>query len=105
MDIGISRWERRDAADRDQLGRAALAFCKAQRLSDGVHSVRFYWANPDTVVVLTEVDSSDVLYRQASPDLARATFALADLARQTATESLFDARAGEATFRAAHSES
>jgi len=101
MDIGILRWDRRDGADRDQLGKAALAFCRAMRSSDGVHSARFYWANPDTVVVLTEADSSEVLYRQASPDLARATFALADLARQTGTESLFDARVAEATFRAA----
>ncbi len=104
MDVGISRWERRDGTDRDQLGQAALAYCRAMRSFEGVHGARFYWANPDTVVVLTEVDSSEVLYRQASPDLARATFALADLARQTGAESLFDARTGEETFRAARGE-
>lgn len=69
-----------------------------------VDRARFYWANPDTVVDLTEVDSSEVLYRQASPDLARATFALADLARHTWAESLFDAGTGEATFRTARGE-
>ena len=104
MDIGISRWERRDGVDRDQLGKAALAFCRAMRGFDGVHNARFYWANPDTVVVLTEADSAEVLVRQASPDLARATFGLADLARQTGLESLFDARVAEATFRSAFTE-
>lgn len=101
MDIGISRWERRDGADRDQLGKAALGFCRAMRGSDGVQNARFYWTNPDTVVVLTEADTSEILYRQASPEVTRATFVLADLARQTATETLFDARTAEATFRAA----
>lgn len=104
MDIGMSRWERREGADRDQLGRAALAYCRALRGSDGVHGARFYWANPDALVVLTEAESAAVLYRQASPEVARATFALADLARQTGAETLFDAKAAEAMYRAAQTE-
>lgn len=99
--IGYGRWDRRDGADRDRLGQTALAFCRALRSESGVEDARFYWSGIDSLVVLTQADSADVITGTPSPAVARATFALADLARQTVSETWLDARVGEQTYRAA----
>ncbi|MBW1711077.1 MAG: hypothetical protein JRJ73_14555 [Deltaproteobacteria bacterium] len=54
MPIQLVVWERRDGADRVDLGNAALAWCRAARAVEGVHSSKFYWYGPDTIVFLTE---------------------------------------------------
>ena len=45
---------------------------------------------------------ADVLNRLTTPRLATATFALADLGKQTASETWFDAHVGAAMYAAAH---
>lgn len=100
MDIGYSSWERRDSADRNELGLAALAYCRAMKGVDGVGDARFYWPGIDTLAILVHVESSGVLYRQPSPALAKATFALADLALQTTNQVWLDAPAGAMLYEA-----
>ena len=58
MVIGYGRWDRRDGADRDRLGQAALAFCRALRSETGVQDARFYWSGVDSLVVLTDAVSA-----------------------------------------------
>lgn len=101
MDIGFSRWERRDEADRNELALAALEYCRAMRAEEGVGEARFYWSGVDQLSVLAHVATADVLNRLASPRFARASFGLADLARQTESEVWLDAATGEAMYHAA----
>jgi hypothetical protein len=102
MDIGYSRWERRDGADRDAFGLAALEYCRAMREENGVSDARFYWSGVDTVSLLAYVESADVLNRLTGTRFAAATFALADLGRQRAAEMWLDAHVGAAIYAAAH---
>ena len=94
------RWERRDGADREQLGAAAFNLCRASR-HQGSRSCRFFWVNADTIVIVTEVDDPHLFDDEPKPELAQAMFALSDLARQTHTERWIDPRDGEANYRTA----
>ena len=40
--------------------RAALTACRATRGRDGVRSSRFYWLNPENLVLVTDAESLDV---------------------------------------------
>ena len=101
MAMQVSWWERRDQADRDALGRAALEHCRALRTSEGLRSARFYWLGPDTLVLVEDVESLDVPSEAMGTDQARTFFALADLARQTRYERWQDPGSGEAFYRLA----
>jgi hypothetical protein len=101
MAMQVSWWERRDAADRDALGRAALAHCRALRTREGMQGARFYWLGPDAVVLVEEVESLDIPSEGMAPDQAQTFFALADLARQTRDERWQDPGSGEAFYRLA----
>jgi hypothetical protein len=101
MPILVGRWERRDNADRNALGRAALDVCRANRAADGVRGSRFFWASTDHIVTMTEAESAQVFDQPATADQARAAFALSDLARPVSTERWADPRAGEDTFHRA----
>ena len=101
MALEVSWWERRDPADRDALGRAALAHCRALRQTAGMRSARFYWLGPDTLVLVEDVESLDVPSEAMGTDQARTLFALADLARQTRYERWQDPGSGEAFYRLA----
>jgi hypothetical protein len=101
MAMQVSWWERRDGADRDALGRAALAYRRAARAQDGVRGARFYWLGPDALVVAEDVESLDIPSTSLTADQARAAFALADLARRTSQERWQDAGVGEAFYRLA----
>ena len=93
-------WERRDNADRNDLGNAALAVCRSLKAMDAVTSSRFYWHNADTIVIWTEGEASAF---EMPPDLnvAKAFYALADLAKTTKDWRLLDAKLGEEAYRAA----
>jgi hypothetical protein len=101
MAMQVTYWERRDQADRDAVGRAALVYCRAARGQEGVREARFYWLGPDTLVVAEDVESLDVPSTSVTPDQARALFALADLARRTGQERWQDPGRGEAFYRLA----
>ncbi len=101
MPIQVGRWERRDTADRNALGKAALDVCRANRAVEGVRGSRFFWASTDHIVTMTEAESADVLNRPATADQARTIFALSDVARPVSNERWADARAGEDTFHRA----
>ena len=97
----LTRYDRRDEADRDALARAALDLCRATRAQDGITSSRFYWVNADTVVVLSEAESMEKFDGAGSADAAKAIFAISDLARATGTERWIDPRTGAEAYRLA----
>jgi hypothetical protein len=100
MSIRVWHYERRDDADREALGKNALALTQAIRAADGVRTSKFYWANPDTIVVMTESED-DLPDAPPSAEAARALFAICDLARPTRNEQWIDPRMGERTYREA----
>jgi hypothetical protein len=101
MAMEVSWWERRDQADRDQMGGAALAHCRALRDTPGMRSARFYWVGPDTMVLVEDVESLDVPSEELEAEQSRTFFALADLARQTRRERWQDPAQGEMFYRIA----
>lgn len=101
MAILISRYERRDGADRETMARGALDVCRANRAVQGMRSARFYWINTDTIVLMLDADSQEVFDRPGSSDQLRTAFALADLARNVGAERWADARDGEQAYRGA----
>ena len=58
--LHISKWERQENASRDKLGTAALNLCNVAKSTDGVHSAKFYWPNPNMVAFC-------LLYTSPSP--------------------------------------
>lgn len=101
MAMEVSWWERRDPADRDALGQAALAHCRALRATAGLRSARFFWLGPDTLVLVEDVESLDVPSEELEQEHSRTFFALADLARQTRRERWQDPGQGESFYRLA----
>ena len=103
MPMFVSKWERRDTADRDALGHAALNICRWSRAQDGVRDARFYWADADTVAFVTTVapGSRWGIGSGLPPtaDGAKVQFALSDLSRMVSTEAWQDAGVGEQAFR------
>ena len=100
MPIQLFMFERRDATDREDFGNAAYAACKAARAQEGVVSSRFFWADADTIVFLTE-GSGEALDSQPTVDYMKALYELADKARLTMNQRLLDPRAGVDNYRRA----
>ncbi len=101
MAIQIGHWERRDGADREALGRAALDYCRATRAVDGMRNSRFYWAGTDSIVIQSDAESFEVFDRPASAASAKAVFAMADLARPVMSERWTEPGQGEEVYRRA----
>lgn len=93
-------WERRDNADTIDFANAALAACRSIKARDDVISSRFYWYNPDTIVIWSEGEAS-AFEMPPDPNGAKAVFALSDLSKNTMNWRLSDARFGEEIYRAA----
>jgi|SaaInl7_200m_RNA_FD_contig_21_1864107_length_752_multi_12_in_0_out_0_2 hypothetical protein len=100
MPIQLVIVERRDNADREELGNAAFAACKAARAQEGIISSRFFWSGADNIVFLTE-GSADALDAPAGAEASKATFEISDRARVTTTMRLLDPRAGVENYRKA----
>jgi hypothetical protein len=100
MAAAVTRWERRDNADREKMAIAAMSLCRAMR-TQGARASRFFWTGPDSMVVLTEADSAHFFDDEPKPEAAKALFALADLARGEGLERWIDPRDGEAAYRTA----
>ena len=101
MPLHVGKFERFPSADRNELALAALEWCRAARASAGVKDSRFYWIDPNEIVVVTDAEPGawgPGAGAEVSPQAAKAIFALADLARNTSTETWADARAGAEMF-------
>jgi len=99
MAVAFSRWERRDTADREEFGMAALAYCRAAKAAGT--TARFYWTGADSIAILAESDAAGVFDQVPSPDMAKALFTLGDLARCPAQERWIDPKTGMASYQAA----
>lgn len=94
----VSKWDRRDAATREQLGTAALAACREFRTHPSVTSSRYYWLTPDQVVIANASDDLSAYWSPASSSLGAAMFDLADVATQVASEQWIDAGTGQKNY-------
>jgi len=101
MAITVGRWERRDSADREAFGAAALKFCRTLKAREGVRGCRFFWTSSDAIAILSEAESLRVLDEPPTQDMAQALFALDDLARPTGLERWMDPRDGTEVYRLA----
>ena len=99
--IAYSRWERRPGADRIAMGNTALELCRYQKSLEGSLGSRYFWLDPNTVVVLHEVENPRVAFSPLTPDGARIGFDMSDLANRTAFEIWGGAGQGTETNRLA----
>lgn len=95
----VSKWDRRDSANREEFGAAALRLCQAAKSGGATASSRFYWATPDRIAIVNEADDLSAYWAPPGPDLGAAMFAMADLAVLSSTEQWADAGTGETTYR------
>ena len=86
MAFVVSRWERRDTADREDLAGAAAAWCGAMRSCPGIGRARFYWVGTDGLVTAAEVESFEALDRCVTGEVAEVEMRLGDLARRVWSE-------------------
>jgi hypothetical protein len=101
MPLHVSKFERYPTADRNALAAAALEWCRAARAADGVNDSRFYWIDPNEIAIVTDAEPGAWgagSNAQPTARAAKAIFALADLARNTSTETWGDAKAGAEMF-------
>ena len=98
------RWERRDDADRNEMGLAALQLCRRWR-AHGADVAKFYWANPSTIIMFHEgsPEALNVGNFNQDGDNAAAMFAMDDLARLVEAQPLVDGRGGQEAFQRAGS--
>ena len=103
MPIRFGKFERYPGADRNQLARAALAYCRLVRQQPKIQSARFYWADGgNTIGFVTEGAPGCFDYNPTpNPEMAKAGFALADLGSFKGTETWADAGAGERNWEIA----
>ncbi len=106
MPLHVSKFERRDNADRNELGLAALESCRANREIPGVISSLYYWVNPDEIAIITDAEPGAFGPGSGNapvPRSVKAMFALSDLAKSTSYEAWADARAGTETYNVSQS--
>ena len=104
MQMSYSRWERRDAAAREDLGRAALEYCRAQRAHNArVTAARYLWVDAgNTLAMLIEGQPGFADYDPDPPEaLTSAQFRMNDVARQVSSELWTDARLGQEAYERA----
>ena len=97
----VTKWDRRDTASREDFGAAALRLCRASKGREAVSSSRYYWSNPDQVVVVNQTDDLSAYWSAPGEALGAALFAMADLATMGGQEQWADAGQGTATYREA----
>lgn len=100
--VVYSKWKLRPGGDRVALGTKALEMTRYQRSQEGCVSSRYFWADANSVVLLTELDApSRVFSGGPTADGSRIAFDFADLADREAWEVWMGAREGTATNKMA----
>ena len=101
MTLQVSKWKVRDGSDLSEVGLAALAFCRAQRGRSQVDDGRYYWAHHGEIWILVEGQEEIVLTSNKSSESYAALYDLNELAVQSESVLLSDARSGLTTYEAA----
>ena len=99
MAIIVDHFQRREGRDPEALGIAAYEYCRAALTNPGMQSCRYYWVNLDLIVIQSEAESFEVFDRPPTPEAAKGSFALQDLARIAQTERWQEPRAAEEGYR------
>ena len=95
MPLNIMKMTRRDGTDRGEFALAALDLCRQYRGQDSVRDARYWWDNASTIAVVVETEPGVTLPSlNAAAEVAKAGFALDDLAQPVGFESYGEARAG-----------
>ena len=63
--LGILFFDRFPEASRDDLGNAALAYCRVLVSKDGVNFARFYWSGSNRIAIIIATDSRTMRHRDA----------------------------------------
>lgn len=106
MPLHVAKFERMGNADRNDLALAALEVCRAAKEVAGVNDCRFFWVDPNEIAILTDAEPGawgPGSNAELSPRNYKAMFTLADLARNTLSETWVDARAGEDNYKLSQS--
>ena len=97
-----SRFHIKNGPDRAAAAGIALDLCRASRARKGCLNARYYWANINEIVMLSDWETGvDVLAPPASgldPAVGELTYKLHDIADRTAWELWTDARAGKDAY-------
>lgn len=84
------------------MGNNALEICRFYRSVEGTTGARYYWPDPNTVVILHDVENArDGIPDVPNADGARIHFNMADIADRTAFEVWSGAGGGTETNRLA----
>ena len=80
----------------DKLGTAALNLCKVAKSTDGVHSAKFYWPNPNMVAFVVEAETGSWgIGAEPTGEAMKAFFDLGDAASCVMDETWVDASLGQ----------
>ena len=101
MPLQVMKWRRKESGSLNDLGLAALAFCRAQRARNEVEQAKYYWSNPNEIWIIIEGAEEMVLNKYQTPESLAAMYDLSDLAAQVETTFLADARGGFETYETA----
>ncbi len=101
MTLQVSKWKVRDGSDLSEVGLAALAFRRAQRGRTQVDDAKYYWAHPGEIWILVEGQEELVLTSNQTSESYAALYDLNELAVQSESVLLSDARSGVSTYEAA----
>ncbi len=99
MAIIVDHFQRREGRDPEALGIAAYDYCRAALTNLGMQSCRYYSVNLDLIVIQSDAESFEVFDRPPTPEAAKASFALQELARVAQTERWQEPRAAEEGYR------
>ena len=103
--LGILFFDRFPDTSRDDLGNAALAYCRVLVSRDGVNFARFYWSGSNRIAIIIATDTPEqcatAMRGWETSSSAATRFRLDDLAQLVYQEQLTDPRYSTATYRGA----
>jgi len=103
MPVLYEEFRRRPGADRNDLGAAALNWCRVARANnDKIRSAKFYWASYNDIAFIVDGEPGwDNIDGPPNPDFQQAMSAFYDLADRTYSRNLAEAAAGQQAWEAA----
>lgn len=103
MPVSIYKFERNPGVDRNAFAMAALNLCRAVKAANPkVQSHRFYWVDANTIGFVVQGQNGFNDYNpNPDPNVAKAQFALADMANMTNIGLWADAGVGERSWEIA----
>ena len=97
-----SRFHIKSGSDRAAAATLALNLCRAQRGREGCLNARYYWANVNEIVMLSDWENGTAPFTPPAggpdPAIGELSYKLYDIADRTAWELWTDARVGKDAY-------